>query len=170
MKRLLTIMLVLTAAVFAQTMVQAQEKTDDKPPYYLKNEDLDKKLGVDEKAEAPETYIWLVYFHRVPGCATCQLMSKYIYEAVDTKFKEDVKTKGIVLRYQNFEDKKNAELVKKLKVQSPSLAIIVVKDGKLVKAKMAGQIWSLAGDKKKFIEYVEKEISVYKTEIKEAEK
>lgn len=166
MKRLLTIMLVLTAVAFAQTMVQAQEKTDDKPPYYLTDEDLDKKLGVDEKAETPETYIWLVYFHRVPGCATCQLMSKSIYETVDTKFKEDVKTKGIVLRYQNFEDKKNAELVKKLKVQSPSLAIMVVKDGKLVKAKMAGQIWSLAGDKKKFIEYVEKEINGYNTEIK----
>lgn len=171
MKRMIAILFVLSAVVLSPMITQADEKKkDDKAPYYLTDEELDKKLGVDEKTELPEVFVWVVYLHRVPGCDTCQLMSKYIYETVDTRFKDDTKIKEIVLRYRNFEDKKNADLVKKLKIQSPSLAIMIVKNGKLVKAKLAGKIWSLAKDKDEFIDYVEKEINAYKKEIKEAKK
>lgn len=151
------------------TALQAEEKKDDKPPYYLTDAELDKKLGVDEETKPPEQFVWVAYFHRVPGCDTCQLMSKYIYETIDARFSDDVKVKEILLRYRNFEDRKNAEIVKKLKIKSPSLAIMIVKDGKLTKAKLAGKIWSLASDKDKFMDYVEEEINVYKKEIKETQ-
>ena len=168
MKRMIAFLFVLSAVALSPVVVQADDKKkDDKPPYYLTDEELDKKLGVDEKSEVPEIFVWAVYFHRVPGCDTCQLMSKYIYETVDTRFKDDVKVKDLVLRYRNFEEKKNAELVKKLKIKSPSLAIMIVKDGKLSKAKLAGKIWSLAKDKDEFMDYVEAEINAYKKEIKE---
>ena len=156
--------------LFLPAIVQADEKKDDKAPYYLTDEELDKKLGVDEKAEAPEAFVWVVYFHRVPGCDTCQLMSKYIYETVDSRFKDDTKVKEIVLRYRNIEDKKNADLVKKLKIKSPSLAIMIVKDGKLLKVKLAGKIWSFAKDKDEFMDYVEAEINAYKSQLKDENK
>lgn len=167
MKRMIALMFVF---VLAPMIALADEKKDDKPPYYMTDEQLDKKLDVDEKAKAPKMFVWVVYFHRVPGCDTCQLMSKYIYETVDTNFTDDVKVKEMVLRYRNFEEKKNEDLVKKLKIKSPSLAVMIVKDGKLVKAKLAGKIWSLAGDKKKFMEYVTEEIAAYKKEVEEAKK
>ena len=171
MKRMLVFLFVLPAVVLSPTVVQADDKKkDDKPPYYLTDEELDKKLGVDAEAESPEAFVWVVYFHRVPGCDTCQLMSKYVYEAVDTRFSDDVKSKEIVLRYRNLEEKKNADLIKKLKIKSPSLAIMIVKDGKPVKAKMAGKIWSLAKDKDEFMDYVEKEINAYKSQLKDENK
>ena len=169
--RLLPVFLFVLVACFAVTNVfSAEKKDDDKPPYYLTDAELDKTLGVDEKAEAPKAYVWVVYFHRVPGCDTCQLMSKYIYETVNKRFADETKAKQLVLRYRDFEDEKNADLVKKLNIKSPSLAIIQVKDGKLAKAKMAGKIWSLAADKEKFMDYVADEIKSYLSEIKKEQK
>lgn len=155
----------LCSLILVPASVQAKEKKDDKPPYYLTDEELDKKLGVDTKAKTPEVFVWVVYFYRTPGCDTCQIMSKYVYETVDTRFSDEVKAKNMLLRYRNFEEKKNADLVKKLNIKSPSLAIMIVKDGKLAKAKLAGKIWSLASDKKKFIDYVTEEINAYKKEV-----
>jgi len=166
--RFLPITLIAFVSLFTVSHVLGQEKKeDDKPPYYLTDAQLDKKLGVDEKAKAPEEFVWLIYFHRVPGCATCQLMSKYIYETVEKCFADDVKEKQIVLRYKNFEDKKNADLVKRFNIKSPMLVVVQIKDGKLVKAKHAEEIWPLAGDKKKFMDYVEKEIELYTEPQKE---
>ena len=159
------LLLFVLAACLTALNVFGAEKKEDKPPYYLTDAELDKKLGVDEKAEAPTEYVWVVYFHRVPGCDTCQLMSKYIYETVKERFGDGVEEKKIVLRYKNFEEKKNADLVKKLGIKSPSLAVIQIKDGKMVKAKLADKIWSLAAEKKKFLDYVEKEIKVYADEL-----
>ena len=170
-----TILIPLFLCSLVPVSIQAEEKKDDRPPYYLTDEELDKKLGVDGSADentqkAPDQFVWVVYFHRVPGCDTCQLMSKYVYETIDTRFSDDVKVKDIVLRYRNFEEKKNADLVKKLNIKSPSLAIMIVKNGKLSKAKLAGKIWSLASDKKKFMDYVEEEINAYKSQLKDDNK
>ena len=162
------VILVLVASFFYVSTVFAQQKMDEnKPPYYLTDVELDKKLGIDEKKEAPKEYVWVIYFHRVPGCDTCQLMSKYVFETFKERFGDETKGKQIVLRYKNFEDRKNLDLVRKLKIQSPLLAIIFVKDGKMVKAKFATKIWSLTTEKEKFMEYVEKEIKVYSDELKE---
>jgi hypothetical protein len=170
MKLLPTLLFVLAAYVTASNVLCQERREDDRPPYYLTDEELDKKLGIDEKTEAPKEYVWVVYFHRVPGCATCQLMSKYIYETVEKQFGDNVKAKEIVLRYQNFEDRKNAGLVKKLGIKSPSLAVVQIKDGKLVKAKLADKIWALAAEKEKFVDYVEEEIKTYTEEIKRNDK
>ena len=62
-----------------------EKKETDKLPYYLTDAELDKKLGVNEKADAPKNYVWAVYFHRAPGCDTCQLMSKYVFATVNER-------------------------------------------------------------------------------------
>lgn len=171
MKHKIQLLLAIFVFVFVPIIVQgADEKQSEKPPYYLNDEQLDKKLGVDEKVETPKSFLWVVYFHRIPGCDTCQKMSKYVYETIDTKFKDDTKTKNVVLRYKNLDDKKNADLVKKLKLKSPALAVMIVKDGKLHKAKLAGKIFSFAADKEKFINYVAQEINAYKPQLKDEKK
>ena len=157
--------ILLFAVCFAVTSVFcAETKEADKSPYSLTDAELDKKLGIDEKNVVPNEYIWVVYFHRVPGCDTCQLMSKYVYETVEKRFGNAVKERKIVLRYLNFEDRKNAALVTKLGIKSPSLAIMQVKDGRPAKTKLAAQVWAFAAEKEKFIDYVEKEIKAYTDE------
>lgn len=170
MKQLLAFLVVLSVVFLLPTAARANEKKegDDPVPYRLTDEELDEKLGVDEDAEAPEIFVWVVYFHRVPGCDTCKKMAKYVFETVDTRFKDDTRIKKVVLRYRDIEEKKNADLVKKLKIRSPALALMIVDDGKLTKAKIAGKIWSHVGDKDKFMDYVEEEIAAYKKSAGEA--
>lgn len=162
MKTKIALLFVFSAALWVPKIALAYE---NRPPYYLTDAELDKNLGVEENAATPNLSVWLVYFHRVPGCDTCQLMSQYIYETVGANFKDEANVKSLVLRYRNFEEEKNEVLVKKLNIKSPSLAILIVQNGKVVKAKLAGKIWSLAGDKKAFLEYVTEEILAYKKEI-----
>ncbi|MGL6197156.1 MAG: hypothetical protein ACRC2T_20290, partial [Thermoguttaceae bacterium] len=97
-----TITPIIGSILFCGITVSAFAAEDDanesKPPYYMTDEHLDKSLGVNDDAQKPEQFLQVIYFHRVPGCDTCQLMSKYIYETVKTKFPEEVKNKNIVLR------------------------------------------------------------------------
>lgn len=130
----------------------------DKPPYYLSNRQLDESLGVNDQALKPARYVRLVYFHRVPGCSTCQLMSRYIYQTVQTKFPEYTKNKTLVLRYMNFEDPQFASFAQAFNVKSPTLIAIEVQDGKDVRYWNLNQIWLLAADKAKFYEYVETKV------------
>ncbi|MDD3469923.1 MAG: nitrophenyl compound nitroreductase subunit ArsF family protein [Thermoguttaceae bacterium] len=128
---------------------------------------MDQSLGIDPKIERPDEFVQVIYFHRLPGCDTCQKMSKYVYQTVKTRFAKEIANRRLVLRYQNFEDPKNVVLVQRLKIKSPSLAILWIKDGKPVKAKLATKIWSLAGEKEKFFDYVQEEIAAYVKELKE---
>ncbi len=147
--------------------VNVTNVADDKPPYYMTDKALDESLEIDTKIEQPEELVRVIYFHRSPGCSTCQKMSKYVYQTIKTRFAKEVAHRQLVLRYRNFEDPKNAVLVQRLKIKSPSLAILWIKDGKPVKAKLATKIWSLAGEKDKFFDYVQEEIGTY---LQESEK
>ena len=144
---------------------------DDEPPLcHLTDAELDKKLGVDEKVKVPAEYVWVIYFHQVPVCETCQLMTNLIYETLRKRFADEVKGKQLVLRYRDFESDQNAALVKKLGIKSPSLVVSQIKSGKMVKAKLPGKIWTLAAEKEEFIDYVAKEIQAYLPECEEKQK
>ena len=134
---------------------------DAKPPYHLSIDELDEALGVDPMAERPKDYVRVIYFHVVPGCDICQVMSKNVFLTLITSFKEELKTKRVTLQYYDIEDEKNMKIVKTFDVKGPSLYIVQGIDGKDVKAKNADQIWALVPTKKKFLEYVEKEVRAY---------
>ncbi len=129
-----------------------------KAPYYLSNQQLDESLQVDAKTPPPDRFIRLVYFHRVPGCQTCQKMSQFVYQTVQNRFSEQVKNKSLVLRYINFEDPKFALFAQTFKVNSPTLIAIEVRKGKDVRYWNLNQIWPLSADKAKFEQYIESEL------------
>jgi len=131
---------------------------DAKPPYHLSIDELDEALGVDPTAEKPKDYVRVVYFHVVPGCDLCQIMSKNVFLTLTTSFKEELKTKRVILRFYDMEDEKNAKIVQTFGVKGPSLYFVRTMDGKDVKTKNADEIWELVKSKKKFLEYVEKEV------------
>ena len=168
--RPLPILLAAFLALLTSSQVIGQEKTgkeDNRPPYELDDKELDKKLGVDEKTGTLKDYVCIISFHRIPVCSSCQLMSNHVYETVAERFVDEVKTKQVVLRYRDFEEEKNADLVKKLGIKSPSLAVLQIKGGKMVKAKLAATIWSLAAEKEKFMDQVEEDINWYLSDFEE---
>lgn len=147
-------------AVSIQT-VSAYDPQKEKAPYYMTDDELDKTFDVKAETKKSNDYVRVLYFHRVPGCSTCQTMSKYVYETILKTYSREVKNRQVVLRYFNFEDPKNAKLVKTFKIASPTLVLIQGRNGKDIKAKYADKIWSLAGDKAAFMKYVGKEIDGY---------
>ena len=156
------VLILLTQAVFAEDKeVYKVTALDATPPYHLSVEELDKALGVDPTAERPKDYVRVIYFHIVPGCDICQVMSKNVFQTLITSFKDELKSKRVILRFYDMEDEKNAKIVQAFDVKGPSLYIVQGIDGKDAKAKNADQIWSLVTTKKKFLEYVEKEVRAY---------
>ncbi len=146
-----------TEIVFEEGTVGESNSESDTTPYFLlSDEELDRKLGLENTANnaAPRDYVWVVYFYHLPECESCRIMSEAVFEILQTRFAAEVRTGQVVLRYRNFEDDSNAALVGKLKIESPSLAVLQMKDGKPVKAKLAGKIWSLLAAPAELSEYV----------------
>ena len=137
----------------------AQSQSQKFVPYHFSAKELDKKLGVDESAPKPERCIRLVYFHRNPGCNTCQTMASYVFQTVESKFQKQAQNKTLVLRYLDFEDPKNRAFVQAFNISSPSLIAIESVNNKDVRYWKLGRIWSLAGSKEEFQSYIFNEVT-----------
>ncbi len=106
-------------------------------------------------ADAPADRVVVMYFHRVPGCATCQKMAAYSEEAVKKGFAKDVKDGKVEFYTIDFEDANNAALVRGYKISGPALIVAKVAAKKVAEYKNLTEIWSKVGDKPAFIEYVQ---------------
>jgi len=129
----------------------------------MSDEELDRYFGVDEEniGKIPDEYVWIVYFHRLPECEACRVMSGYLEELLTSRFHDDLKRQRIIFRYRNFEEGANAALVQKLKITAPSLVVMLVKDRKPTKANLAGRIWSLVAEKQELFDYLDEIIQDY---------
>lgn len=112
-------------------------------------------------ADAPADRVVVMYFHRVPGCPTCQKMRGYTQEAVKGEFAKQIKDGKVELHYINFEDQKNAALTKGYKVSGPALIVARVAGNKVAEYKNLTEMWSKVGDKKAFIGYVQTNVKDY---------
>ena len=129
----------------------------------LSDEELDRYFGVEEGSigKTPDEYVWIVYFHRLPECEACLEMSQHLRELLAERFRDEVRQQRIMFRYRNFEEGSNAALVQTLKIASPTVAVLFVKEGKPLKAKLAGRIWSLAAEKQELFDYLGDMIQAY---------
>jgi hypothetical protein len=103
----------------------------------------------------------VMYFHRVPGCPTCQKMRAYTQEAVKGAFAKEINDGKVELHYIAFEDPKNAALTKGYKVGGPSLIVAKIAGNKVVEYKNLTEMWSKVGDKQAFVDYVESNAKDY---------
>ncbi len=142
---------------------QAQEV-----PYHWTPQELDQQLNV-QKDENPSEFLRVVYFHRNPGCSSCQKMAKMLYSTIQTEFAQEAEQKKIVLRYMDFEKPENAVIVKTLKIQSSTLILFQIRDGRTIRARKLTQIWALCGDKTQFQQYISSEIHSFINEQQEQE-
>jgi hypothetical protein len=112
-------------------------------------------------ADRPADRVVVMCFHRVPGCATCQKMTSYCEEAVQSGFAQQLKDGTVELHVIDFEDPKNAALTKGYKVSSPTLVVAKVAANKVAKYQPLTESWSKVPDKKAFIDYVQSNVKDY---------
>jgi hypothetical protein len=110
-------------------------------------------------ADTPKDRVLAIYFHRTERCPTCQKMGSYSEEAVKQRFAEQVKQGTVAFYFIDFEDAKNAKLVKGYKVDGPALIVAKIRDKKVEEYRNLEDIWTNVGDKAAFLEYVQENIT-----------
>lgn len=106
------------------------------------------------------------YFHGTFRCYTCTNMEKYSREAIEANFKDALASGSLEFKALNVEDKGNEHFVNDYQLYTKSLILSLVKDGKEIKHKNLDQIWQLARNKEKFIEYVTGEVTELLKDVK----
>ncbi|MBX3044410.1 MAG: thioredoxin [Candidatus Kapabacteria bacterium] len=111
--------------------------------------------------EKSENVVKVYYFHGKVRCATCNKIENLIADAMDNKFKKQIADGKVKFEIIDFSDKKNSHYEKKYDLYSQTLIISQVKNGKESKWKNSEKIWTLHGNKNKFIDYVASEVNDY---------
>ena len=113
-------------------------------------------------ADTPKDRVIAMYFHRTERCPTCQKMGAYSEEAVKKAFAEQQKDGTVEFRNVDFQDPKNARLAKGYKIQGPALIVAKIENNRVAAYKDLDGIWERVGDKPKFLEYVQENITAYR--------
>jgi hypothetical protein len=118
----------------------------------------------EKKAEVkkPADRVVVMYFHRTKRCPTCLRMGSYSEEAVLNGFPEQVKDGTVEFHYIDFQDEKNAKLVKAYKIGGPTLIVLKVVKDKAVAVKNLREIWTKNGDRDTFLKYVRDHVAAYR--------
>ena len=112
-------------------------------------------------ADPPADRVLAVYFHRTERCPTCLKMGSYSEEAVTKGFDTQVKEGTVEFRYVDFQDEKNAKLVKAYKITGPTLIVVKVAGSKVKEYKNLKEIWTKVREKPEFVQYVHENVEAY---------
>ena len=117
--------------------------------------------AADDAPAAPSHQVIACYFHRTVRCPTCQKISTYIEESVNTNFAAQIKAGSVKVVMIDFQDAKNQNFTQAYRITGPTLVLMNVKDGKVAAWKAAPKVWSLVGQKDDFAKYVQGEVQSY---------
>ena len=93
------------------------------------------------------------HFHPTNGCYTCTTIGNYAEELIKKSYPTELESKKIVFDHINFQESKNADLVKKFEVTGSSL-MIGVTDATGFHKEENIRVWYIVGDKEKFNTYL----------------
>ncbi len=108
---------------------------------------------------APSGKVIAYYFHGTFRCQTCTNMEKYSREAIEANFKDALASGKLEFKAVNVEDRGNEHFVNDYQLYTKSLILSLEKNGKEIKSKNLDKIWEHARNKKRFIDYVTKEVA-----------
>ena len=100
------------------------------------------------------TQVEVYHFHPNQGCKTCTAIGDYAEELVKTSYPTELESKKMIFDHINFQDPKNADLVKKFEVTGSSL-MIGVTDGSGFHKEEDIKVWYKVGNKDEFMKYLE---------------
>ena len=109
----------------------------------------------------PEKQVIVTYFHTTYRCSSCKKLEKYLKEVVEKNFQEDLKSKKLIYRTLDMTEKKNKHFIEDYKLVTKSVVLSIIDDGKELKWKNLPDVLRKVNNKKKFNEFVLKEIREY---------
>ena len=101
------------------------------------------------------------YFYFTPRCETCLNMEAYAKEAVETGFAKELRQGRVEWHSYDTGKAKYKHYWDDFKLETKSLVMVDIMDGKMVRWKNCDQIWDLVGAKPTFLSYVQQEVRSY---------
>jgi hypothetical protein len=105
--------------------------------------------------------IIVYYLYFTPRCETCLNMEAFAKEAVETGFAKELKQGSVEWHSFDTGKKEYEHFWNDFKLETKSLIMVDVQDGKPVRWKNCEQIWDLVGAKPDFLKYVQNELKTY---------
>ncbi|MFH0968349.1 MAG: nitrophenyl compound nitroreductase subunit ArsF family protein [Methanobacteriota archaeon] len=102
---------------------------------------------------ASAVQVEVYHFHPTNGCITCTTIGAYAEELINKSYQAELKSKKIVFDHINYQDSKNADLVKKFEVTGSSLMIGVTDTTGFHKEENI-KAWYKVGNKDEFMTYL----------------
>lgn len=98
------------------------------------------------------------YFHGSARCPSCYKIEKYTTETINSKFANELKNGKLSLQVINVEEGMNAHFIQDYSLNTKSVVLSEVLEGKEAKWKNLEKIWDLLGSEDKFSSYIENEL------------
>lgn len=119
--------------------------------------------SVASPAQNTADRVVVFYLHGNRRCATCKKLEAYSEEAVATGFATQLADSTLVWQVINFEDADNEHYVKDYGLYSQSLVLSRRRGGREIEWKNLDEIWTLVGNRKEFMAYVQAELAAFLT-------
>ncbi len=113
------------------------------------------------EAKAGDTQIKVMYFHGPTRCEGCILLESYISESVSLLYPKELKSGDYTFSSLDFLEEQNADFEKLYKIESQTLIISKIEDGKEVKWVELDKIWDYSNNFKKFKKYISVEMKKF---------
>jgi hypothetical protein len=153
--RFVFILMVGLAMQLSTVMVVAEDQTA------TESKDSIKVVTAETKTVEEPDQVVVYYLHMNRRCMTCEKLEAYSKEAVEAGFAEQLNDSSIVFKVENFEQDGNEHFAKDYQLFSQSLILSRLRDGKETEWKNLDKIWTLVGNKEKFITYVQMELASF---------
>jgi hypothetical protein len=112
-------------------------------------------------APAAPRKIIAYYFHGNVRCPTCRKMEALANEALQSGFADELKSGRLEWRVVNLDEPGNELFVQDYQLETRSLVLADIQDGKQTRWKNLKRIWDLVRDDQAFVRYVQDEARAY---------
>ena len=97
------------------------------------------------------------YFHGNIRCDTCREIEAYAKEAIETGFRDALKSGRLEFRAVNVDESQNEHFVQDYELSTGSVVIVQFKNGKQTEWKNLQLVWEFVRDRDAFFTYIQEE-------------
>ena len=118
------------------------------------------ELSAQEAKAAPAADgVVAFYFHGNTRCATCKKIEAYADEAVASGFADELESGAVNWQVVNVDVDANRHFIEDFQLVTRSVVLAEYRDGKVVRWQNLDKVWQLVRDEKRFVDYVQSELS-----------
>lgn len=108
-----------------------------------------------ETAAAPAPPVLVVYyFHRNVRCPSCLTIEEWTKRAVNDGFPVELEAGRVVMKTANLDDPGNAHFNEDYRLNTQSVVLSDIRDGRETRWKNLEEVWELLDDEEKFLDYI----------------